>query len=275
MSINGIPVKAKIDAGQVLKISAFKEVIKPTVPHKHDNYYELIVLYQGSGYHVIDDTNYEVLPPTAYFLKPGQTHCWSFSKIPKGYVILFREELLTKEDLEIIYNLKTEISLKDSALLIDLVSKFNEEYKSDSENLKLIRAYLHLILIKISAFSAISTSNTKSFNAVFYKYKSLINENYHQIKRTQDYASLLNVTAPQLNIICKNASGKTASVLLNERLLLESKTLLTNTDFSINEIAANLQFSDSSHLVKFFKLYTNLTPGQYRELAFKQRAADE
>lgn len=267
----GILVKSKMDAGQILKVSAFKEVIKPTVPHKHDKYFELIVLHQGAGYHIIDDTSYEVLTPTAYFLKPGQTHCWNFSNIPKGYVILFREELLEKEDLNIVYNLKSQIDLTDSDFLIELISNLNTEYRTNPGHLKIIKAYLRLILFKISAFSQSSSFNPETFNALFYKYKSLINEKYDKTKRIQDYADLLNITVPRLNTICKNASGKTATVLLNERIVLESKTFLVNTDLSVNEIAAHLQFADSSHFVKFFKLHTNLTPGQYRELSLRHR----
>lgn len=269
--MNGIPVKSKIKADQILKISPFKEVIKPTVPHKHDNYFELIILSQGAGYHVIDNKNYEVLPPTIYFLKPGQTHCWNFSRIPRGYVILFREELLNNDDLEIIYNLPTNASVPQPKIFFELIEKFCQEYNNDPSNLKLIKAYLHLILLKISAYSAADAFNAPPFNAIYYKYKSLINEHYYRIKKTQDYADILNIPSSQLNIICKNTSGKTASAILNERILLESKTLLANTNQSIKEIAANLHFSDSSHFVKFFKLNTNLTPGRYRELALNTK----
>jgi AraC family transcriptional activator of pobA len=56
-------------------------------------------------------------------------------------------------------------------------------------------------------------------------------------------------------------------MLLTERILLETKTLLVTTPLSIKEVAAELNFTDTSHFVKFFRLNTNLTPGQYRELA--------
>lgn len=266
--ISGIPTKSKIDADQALKISPFKEVIKPTVPHKHADYFELIVLNQGAGYHTIDDTTYEVLPPSVYFLKPGQTHCWDFSRIPKGYVILFREELLNREGLEIIYHLSTHIQLKESDTLFELIKRFCLDYK-DAASLTILKVYLQLILLKVSVESA-NTGST--FHPVYYKFKSLVNDHYHQFKKVQDYADLLKIPVTQLTSVCKTTSGKTPSMLLNERVLLEAKTLLSNTELSIKEVAANLEFSDSSHFVKFFKLYTNLTPGRYRELAlFRQK----
>jgi AraC family transcriptional activator of pobA len=268
--IKGIPTKSKIGAVQALKISPFKEIIKPTVPHKHADYFELIILNQGAGYHTIDDTTYEVLPPSVYFLKPGQTHCWDFSRIPKGYVILFREELMNRDGLEIIYNLPTYIQLTESDALFDLVSGFCRDYQASTPT-AILKAYLQLILLKISAHANARLAKQVTFHPVYYKFKSLVNENYQQLKKVQEYADLLKTTVTLLTSICKAASGKTPSMLVNERVLLEAKTLLSSTELSIKEIAVNLEFSDSSHFVKFFKLNTNLTPGNYRELAVKSK----
>ena len=265
--MNVIPVKSKITADQLIKISTFKEVIKPTIPHKHAAYYELIILNEGAGYHVIYDHTFDVLTPCLYFLKPGQTHCWDFSRIPKGYVILFREDLLAKDSLEIVYQLPPHITLIENDAIFSLVKSANDDYVLNKDNLKTLKAYLHLILLKISEQAKIVTIDNMLFNPVYYEFKSLINENYHQLKKIQQYADLLKITPAQLNVVCKNAAGKTPSMLLNERILLEAKTLLSNTNFSIKEITANLEFSDPSHFVKFFKLNTNITPGQYRELA--------
>jgi len=265
--MNAIPVKSKIASDQVLKISPFKEVIKPTVPHKHADYFELIVLSQGAGFHSIDDHTFDVTPPDIYFLKPGQTHCWDFSRIPKGFVILFREELLNSEGLEVVYQLPAHITLADGGALFELVKRFYQDYQSNT-SLTILKTYLQLILLKIPEQSGAFIQRDITFNPVYYQFKSLVNENYQRIKKIQDYADLLKIPASRLNLICRNASGKTPSMLLNERILLESKTLLSNTPLSIKEIAAGLDFSDTSHFVKFFKINTNLTPGLYRELAF-------
>lgn len=269
--MNVLPVKSKIAAGQGLKISPFKEVIKPTVPHKHADYFELIILHQGAGYHTIDDTVYEVLPPAVYFLKPGQTHCWDFSRIPKGYVILFREELLNREGLEIVYNLPTHIRVKESATLFDLIKHFCQDYKAGASE-ALLKLYLQLILLKTTEESVSTVQPEKPlFNTVYYQFKSLVNENFQQIKKIQVYADMLRLPAAQLNTICKAASGKTPSMLLSERILIEAKTLLAHTEQSIKEVAAQLEFSDPSHFVKFFRQNTNLTPKIYRELATAKR----
>jgi AraC family transcriptional regulator, transcriptional activator of pobA len=80
-----IDTKNKLDGGLTFKISRFKEQIKKTKPHKHDEYYELIFLQEGEGFHTIEAEKYMVAAPDFYFLKPGQLHYWQFTSIPKGY----------------------------------------------------------------------------------------------------------------------------------------------------------------------------------------------
>ncbi|MCC8425480.1 AraC family transcriptional regulator [Mucilaginibacter sp. UR6-11] len=268
--MKAIPVKSKIDALQLLKISPFKEVIKPTVPHKHADYFELIFLSQGAGSHVIDDRIYDVLPPAVYFLKPGQTHCWDFSCIPRGFVILFREELLNRESLEIVYRLPAHSRVGDSETLLELISRFHRDYLAKS-SAALLRSYLQLILLKVSEEQyRHNLQPEQPFNQVYYRFKGLLNERYQNVRKIKDYAAILGIPAGRLNDICKKASGKTPSTILNERLLLEAKTLLSHTALTIKEVAAELDFADTSHFVKFFKLKTNLTPGQYKEMAIPQ-----
>ena len=90
-----IKVKKKIEDELLIKVSRMKPVIKPTKPHKHDGYHELIFLNNGSGSHKIDDDIFEVLPPVGFFLRNGQVHCWDFCQIPEGFVILFKEQAMS------------------------------------------------------------------------------------------------------------------------------------------------------------------------------------
>jgi quercetin dioxygenase-like cupin family protein len=90
MNDKKIDIKNKLDEGLTFKISRFKEQIKKTKPHKHDEYYKLIFITEGEGFHIIESGKFMVSTPDFYFLKPGQLHYWQFTSIPKGFVMLFR-----------------------------------------------------------------------------------------------------------------------------------------------------------------------------------------
>jgi AraC-like DNA-binding protein len=262
--LSGIPSKSKIGTLELLKISPFKEVIKPTVPHKHAGYFELIFLSDGAGTHLIDEHIYEVAPPTIFFLKPGQTHCWDFTRIPKGYVLLFKEELLTADLLAIVYGLPTVIEIGIDHTLLPLLTLLHQEFQQQGTNMKVLTGYLHLIVQKTSILGLQIPRPQGS--ALFYQFKSLLNSTEQGLKNVQEFAEILQVSTHQLNAVCRDAGGKTPLMMINERLLLEAKTLLSATALSIKEISHILHFGDTSHFVKFFKAATNLTPGNYRKL---------
>ena len=87
-------------------------------------------------------------------------------------------------------------------------------------------------------------------------------------KRTvHDYADLLAVTPNHLNKCVKEITGKPASVLIANMLLLEAKVLLGQPDLTISEIAFRLSFDDLSYFARFFKKHTGLNPTEYRQQA--------
>ena len=64
----------KIETERVIKIAPFKKDIRKTNPHKHNNYFEIIYLSQGSGFHYIDLNKYIIHPPEFFFVRQEQVH---------------------------------------------------------------------------------------------------------------------------------------------------------------------------------------------------------
>ena len=268
---NAIPVKDKLKADQLLKLSVMKEVIKPTSPHRHAGYHELIILRQGAGFHTIDDQEFEINPPTVYYLRPGQTHCWNFSSIPKGHVLLFKEELLSKQDTSLLFDFPPELFLDADHALFSLFTLFFEDTKNLMLNNDTLTAYLHLIITKLKAFIKTAKPKLDGASHLVQEFKRLINQHGLVQRQLAFYAEQLNVTTAVLNSASKKAMNKTPAVLINERVLLEAKLLLSATAKPIGEIGMDLGFADTSHFVKFFKQNTLLTPGLYREMAMSKK----
>ena len=93
-------LRSKIDTGLNIKISRMKEIIKATRPHGHKSYFEIIFLTQGAGWHNIDLQKYPVYPNSIFFIQPGQIHCWEFTEIPKGFVLMFRYDFLLQHHID-------------------------------------------------------------------------------------------------------------------------------------------------------------------------------
>ena len=62
----------------------------------------------------------------------------------------------------------------------------------------------------------------------------------------------------------KRTLGRTASQVVQERVVLEAKRWLSNTETGIAEIAFRLNIEDPAYFTRFFKKQTGLTPGDFR-----------
>lgn len=271
-----IDIKNKLDEGLLFKISRFKEKIKKTSPHKHDDYFELIFLSEGQGFHWIETEKYMVSPPELYFLRPNQLHFWQFTSIPKGFVILFKADffdILTETDTINLYRQlidKFRVPVKGDfnpeIILNEMVAEYfgNSVYSSH-----IIHGYLRAFFAKMLQMAEIQSQETSVPVTQFEKFQDLLVKECPRLHKVNDFAQLLNTTPQNLNSICRKRSGKTASEYIVTQLLLEAKRYILHTENTINEIAYTLSFSDASNFVKFFKRHENLTPVQFREKYFQ------
>jgi AraC family transcriptional activator of pobA len=271
-NIDAINVKNKLESQQLFKISPFKEVIKRTKPHKHDAYFEIIYLSQGAGFHWIDTQKFQINPPVVYFLS-GQLHYWEMTAIPNGFVLLFKEDFFSffkqGDLLNLIRSLEgtSEINLPDTSNLDFIFSEMVKEYKEPSANsTEIIMGYLQVVLAKLLRNKEhIESRALPGQDSVYRKFIQLL-QNTHPISnlKVNEVASALNVSPQNLNVILKKVSGKSASELITEQVLLESKRYLIHTDKTVSEIAFALSFTDPSHFVKHFKKSTGETPQAFR-----------
>ena len=260
-----ITLKKKIQDDMLIKVSRMKPVIKPTKPHKHAGYYELIFLSKGAGTHTIDDQKFDVKPYTGFYLKPGQVHCWDFSQIPEGFVVLFKEAVMATytETMNNLFSMSVKFDLPEQTALFTLLEQFYHDFKSWHES-KVLQAYLNLTLLKTLELADKSTPVEPSVIADFYAFKKLVNDQFIELRQASQYAEQMNLSVKRLNAICKSAAQSSAIDIIKERILIEAKNLITHTTLTVSEIAYRLNFSDASNFVKFFKSLTTLTPMEYR-----------
>lgn len=270
-----IDIKNKLDGKQTFKISRFKELIKRTKPHKHDDYYELIFLSEGTGFHSIESEKYTISAPEVYLLKPGQLHFWQFTSIPKGFVILFKySEFDTLEE----NNLWRLFQRFSGVVRINLSSGdffdylLNEIYNESNLNTKyskeVIRGLLRALLGKLLQTIEDEPNKSGIPQSVYERFQFLLTKEGGRLHKVNEYAGLLNVTPQNLNVICRRYSGKSASEIITSQILLEAKRFILHTDYTVNEIADALYFSDASNFVKFFKKTEGVTPMQFKAKYF-------
>jgi AraC family transcriptional activator of pobA len=79
------------------------------------------------------------------------------------------------------------------------------------------------------------------------------------------YAALLNVDATQLNKATENVLDVSADRLVQDSIIYFAKSLLSQPEKTIEEIASQLGFREASAFREYFQKYTARTPARYRQ----------
>lgn len=247
-------------------------------PHRHD-FFEVLFLTQGSGYHIIDDNKYVIEPPCIFFLSPGQAHKLELSKDIAGYIFLFTAEfyLLNKSnknrllELPFFFNVNQQnepLKIVDHELdlFIELFQKGCTLMNEDGVQYDMMNSLLDLILNLANHLypRAWKAEEGATGHIMVKRFRLLIEEKYQDNLSVNEYAELLNVTPNHLTQTVKSILARTSNDLIKDRVILEIKRLLRHTDLSATEIADQMSFSDQSYFTKFFKKSTGITPNQYR-----------
>jgi len=90
------------------------------------------------------------------------------------------------------------------------------------------------------------------------------NHPWVNLRSASDYAHQLNIHVNHLNRAVKEATGKTTTQIIAERVLQEAKILLKHSQWNVSEIAYALGFTEATHFNNFFKKHVGQSPLKFR-----------
>lgn len=269
---------ATILGEETADITLFKHIEKGRndllSPHKHDFYF-IFFVEKGGGYHDIDFERIDVVDYQVFFLRPQQVHYWLLENHTIGFQLMFSPTIL--QSLNTTYSplaffqlgapnqmlLSPEAFNKYKADLEELENRLTKEQVIDREisllSFHLLLKYLHKDYINYH-----QGVNPQSMDKNILQFEELLEVHFKEQSSVAFYAEQLKITPNYLNILCKKVLGTNAGSLIQNRLLLEAKRLLTTTNISIKEIAFSLSFNDTSYFNNFFKKQLGMTPGEFR-----------
>lgn len=264
-----IKTYSKIAAFADIKIEPFDPSKRYTKPHRHNKYLELVYFTEGCGIHYLDDIGHAIEPPLIFIIKKDEIHHWHIDSKPNGYVLILKESFLRKTldkhiniQLAHIENLGV-IHLPDDKSIQGLFEIASNELQDNIQNTVLLEGILKALLSKILSYAQPVKSSTN--NDLASRLTELLET--HLKNDVSHYAEMLNTTAQNLNTFCKKKWDKTASKVIAEQIMKETKRLLLYTDLSVSEIAHKFYFGDVSHFVKYFKRHEGKTPLQFKKRA--------
>lgn len=244
-------------------------------------FYMMVFYTHGRSKHLVDFVWHDVKKNTIIYLRKGQVNSFKFKEDVKGYMILFTEdyfnERLNKLPSDTIIRLFTshlfspKIQMPENSNVSGYIEfLFDEFYNKDIKfNKKNIINYLYnIIFSKLETLKQEQTFYLKDSLKLttFLKFKSLLEENFHESRNADFYASKLNITYKHLNFICKEVINQTAKQFIDDFIVLEAKRQLINSSVKSTQLAFSMGFEESSNFVKYFKKHTGLTPNNFKKL---------
>ncbi|WDF66102.1 helix-turn-helix domain-containing protein [Flavobacterium sp. KACC 22763] len=120
---------------------------------------------------------------------------------------------------------------------------------------------MKLIHSKYFSLAALHASRGERLSLQFLAVLAIHCRKHHSVKF---YAGALYVTSGYLNRVVKEITGKSAKKTIIEAVLVQAVNLLQDSNFTIAEIAEELEFSSLSAFDIFFKKLMFCTPSEYR-----------
>lgn len=248
-------------------------------PHRHD-FYQIVLFTKGGGRHSIDFQQYAIEERQVYYMAPGQIHTWDFEENTEGFIVNFNESFFSSVFHNThyvrefsLFNLISgvpvnKLSESHHAAVVDLMERMWVEFEAANDyKMDMLRSLLTMILVELSrvAPNTFKEGASKHNMVLMRQFEKLIELHFHEKRLPKEYAEMLFISPNHLNALTNAMLGLSAGELIRERVLLEAKRLLVNSDLLIGQIAARLNFEDNAYFARFFKKYTGSSPESFRD----------
>ncbi len=220
----------------------------------------------------------EVKSSQILLLKPGEVFsAKDISTETKGFVSHFHPDIILgdsgtalKTIDEQLFSINApsiyEIPEDNRTAITNLHKRIYKEYRSDSPNISIMRAYFNTILTELQLQKSIEikeefSAATKITRTFF----ELVKKNIYKSVNLAQYAEMLNISPNHLNKCVKQHTGESAQAYIDRLKLIEIKYQLYQTELSISCIADKLGFYDISYFSRFFKKHEGMSPREFRK----------
>ncbi len=258
-----------------------------TSPHNRRDFYKMSLITKAHGILYHADRSISIDRPALVFSNPMIPYSWErLSGSEEGYFCLFTEGFTS-------FHLK-EGGLSQSPLfkvggnpvlfpepgtvdfLQSIYARMQAEINTDYPNkYELLSAYVQVVIhesLKIVPHELLYRPVTSS-ERISSLFLELLERQFpipsvrHAIcfRNANEFAGQLAIHTNHLNKALKEATGKTTSEHIADRMLVEAKALLRNSDWPVTAISHCLGFEHGANFNIFFKRQAGRSPTQFRK----------
>jgi AraC-like DNA-binding protein len=276
-------LRSEIGHFNVFRLDPFVGENAQPIPYKRRDYYKIMLVIGNSKVHYADKV-VEVKKQALSFSNPHIPYKWEHTdNIRSGLFCVFDQHFFHQYgqlgQYEIFQPGGThvfELSDEQVKTVENYFKRLFEEISSDYIHKydvlrNLVLEVIHFAM-KMQPSAKLEKQRLNASQRIATMFLELLERQFPideahpsmQVRTASDFARQLNVHVNHLNRAVKEATGKTTTQVIAERVLQESKILLKHSSWNVSDIAYSLGFNEVTHFNNFFKKNVDLSPLKFR-----------
>lgn len=247
-------------------------------PHSHPDHLQVLLVNEGGGTIQIEERTLAIEPPAIIVVPAGLVHQINFHPGTDGFVItaaLSFHSAASANDprFDAATAQAASYPLEETGLDVngvkDAFAWLHREFIWSAPGRRMaitaqyIRVLVAVLRLRIGRANPVETTSRRDHD-VMVRYRALLETHFKEERGLGFYVDALGVTRARLNAACKARTGKTASDLLHDRIVMEAKRYLVYTESSAAQVAHMTGFDDPAYFNRFFAKRVGMSPGRFR-----------
>lgn len=246
--------------------------IEPIKTLTYNRVEDQIVTIDGIDYNFPKNTMLPLIVNQSFkFEKPEKLIAWQFNR--EFYCILNHDSEVGNIGF-LFYGIEhpmfIKINEKEQKDINKLIINFNDEWKtSDAFQGEMLKNLLKQLMIKVTRIGKTQTNNFQKFTEekldIVKQFIIIVESNYKKEHGVKYYADYLNKSPKTLSNTFAILKQQSPLKIIHNRIILEAKRYLNQTNKTTKEIAFELGFESISHFSKFFKTKTGISISDFKK----------
>ncbi len=235
--------------------------------HQH---WEILLVVEGKIQHTVNNVTQTATKGYACLLRPNDFHSFTFAN-EQSETLSFGFSNDVADKLFALYPLEKKLlnsaeplsfSLQYSTLDAVYSKALSAQFYSKSDYEKYTILIVNRLLL---AYNEQQLNTTDAYPQWLNSFLSLVKNPKYLRLPVVELAKFTPYSYSHFSMLFKEHTGKTVISYLNELKLMRAKELLRNTNYTVGEIALDLNYESISSLNHNFKRFTGLTPSEFRK----------